>query len=168
MTETDQSFRSILGTFATGVTVVTVPAEEPHGITVNAFSSVSLNPPLVLVCIDKDTKTYDYLTDATITSYCINVLGSDQQHLGEYFADMSDLEESPFETDDTKSAKSDSVIFTGALAYIDCDIWEVYPGGDHDIIVGEVIDAEILNPEKNALTFFKGAWGELETPSPLD
>lgn len=162
MSESDPSFRSILGTFATGVTVVTLPSEEPHGITANAFSSVSLDPPLVLVCIDKDTKTYEYLHEAGIDAYCVNVLASDQQHLGEYYADMSEIEESPFVTDETMTASSGSMIFTESLAYIDCKVWESYPGGDHEIIVGEVIDTDILNPEKNALTFFKGQWGELE------
>lgn len=163
MSETDPSLRAILGTFATGVTVVTIPSEEPHGITANAFSSVSLDPPLVLVCIDKNTKTYEYLHDSQIDSYCVNILASDQQHLGEYYADMSDIEKSPFETEQTINAQSDSMIFSDSLAYIDCEVWESYPGGDHNIIVGEVIDADILNPEKNALTFFKGQWGELET-----
>ncbi len=162
MTDTDPSFRSILGTFATGVTVVTIPTTEPHGITANAFSSVSLEPPLVLICIDKDTTTYEYLHESTIDSFCVNILASDQQHLGEYYADMREAEESPFVSDETDTARSESMIFTESLAYIDCEVWESYPGGDHDIIVGEVIDANILNPKKNALTFFKGQWGELE------
>lgn len=161
MTETDPTFRSILGTFATGVTVVTIPSEEPHGITANAFSSVSLDPPLVLVCIDKDTKTYTHLTESALDSYCVNILASDQRHLGEYYADMSDIEENPFESESTKTATSGSVIFTESLAYIDCDVWESYPGGDHDIFVGEVIESNILNSDKNALTFFRGNWGEL-------
>lgn len=95
----EDEFRRAMGNFAAGVTVVTLP-EPSHGITVNAFTSLSLSPTLVLICIDHDTETHERLA-AGATGYCVNVLAADQRHLGEYFANMRDLEENPFDTEPT-------------------------------------------------------------------
>lgn len=155
------SLREVLGSFATGVTVVTLPSDPPHGLTANAFSSVSLDPPLVLVCVDHGTRTYELLTTGGIESFCVNVLAADQQHLGEYFADMTELDDDPFIAEPTTTAKTDAPIFEACLAYLDCDVWESYDGGDHTIYVGEVVAAEVLDDSEPALTFFRGNWGQL-------
>lgn len=154
------NMRAILGNFATGVTVVTFP-DRRKGLTANAFSSVSLDPPLVLVCVDHDTDTYNILHNQGVNSFCVNVLANDQQHLGEYFANMNDLEEDPFDGEPTATEATGATIFTDSLAYLDCEVWEAVPAGDHTIYIGEIQVADILNEEAKALTFFRGEWGEL-------
>ncbi|MEF8777074.1 MAG: flavin reductase family protein [Haloarculaceae archaeon] len=154
-----ESFREAVGSFATGVTVVTFPSEPPHGLTANAVSSVSLDPPLVLVCIDHDTESYDLLEAGDVDEYCINVLAADQQHLGEYFARMTDLEESPFETEATTTAVTGAPILEDSLAYLDCEVWKTVPAGDHTIYVGEVQALSVLEDEAPGLTYFRSEWG---------
>lgn len=155
-------FRQVLGSFATGVTVVTFPSEPPHGLTANAFSSVSLDPPLVLVCVDHDTESYQLLTAGGIERFCVNVLAADQQHLGEFFANMTELDEDPFEAEATTTVETGAPVFEGSIAYIDCTVWDDLPAGDHTIYVGEVETADILDDTAPALTFFRGQWGAIE------
>ena len=158
MVDTD-TFREVMGNFAAGVTVVTLP-DPDHGITVNAFASLSLDPTLVLVCIDHGTEAYDRLsTDAD--GYCVNVLAGDQRHLGEHFAAIDELDESPFEVDPTRREASGAAVFEESLAYLDCSVTESFEAGDHTIYVGRVEDAAVLRPDAPALTFFRGEWGTL-------
>jgi len=159
MVNTD-SFREVMGNFAAGVTVVTLP-EPAHGITVNAFASLSLDPTLVLVCIDHDAEAHErFSTDAD--GYCVNVLAGDQRHLGEHFADIDPLPETPFETEPTRTEASGAPVFEESLAYLDCSLEDAFEAGDHTIYVGAVEAAEVLRPEAPALTFFRGEWGTLE------
>jgi flavin reductase (DIM6/NTAB) family NADH-FMN oxidoreductase RutF len=158
MVDTDE-FRRVMGNFAAGVTVVTLP-EPAHGITVNAFASVSLSPTLVLICIDHDTEAHARFADGE-SSYCVNLLAADQQHLGEYFANMRELETSPFEAEDTTEAVTGATVFEDALAYLDASIVAAPEAGDHTIYVGEVEGAAVQRPAAPALTYFRGEWGEL-------
>jgi len=153
-------FRSVFGNFATGVTVVTYPSDPPHGITANAVTSVSLDPPLALVCIDHGTKSYELLDGGEVDGFCFNILADDQQHLGEFFADMRDLDPSPFESEPTRTEATGAAIFEESLAYADCRLHDAFPGGDHTIYVGEVEAADTLS-DGDALTFFRGDWGRL-------
>ncbi|MDY6765419.1 MAG: flavin reductase family protein [Halobacteria archaeon] len=155
-------FRQVMGQFATGVTVVTYPSDPPHGMTVNAFSSVSLDPPLILICVDHDTKSYEMLSEGEVDGYCVNILTRDQQHLGEYFANMTELEESPFESEATRTEVTGSPIFEEALAYIDCTLHSDLKAGDHTIYVGKVESAETLKPGASPLTFYEGGWGTIQ------
>lgn len=159
MTVESNQFRDVMGMFATGVTVVTFPSEPVHGLTVNALSSLSLEPPLVLICIDHGTNTYELLEDSDLDSYCINILGQDQRHLGEYFAGMTELDESPFESERTQTKETGAPVFEEALAYLDCSITSAYQEGDHTIYVGSVETAEVQRPDAAPLTFYQGEWG---------
>lgn len=153
-----------MGRFATGVTVVTLPGEQPHGITVNAFSSVSLDPPLVLVCIDHGTRAYELLEGdggEAVDGYCVNVLTADQRDLGEHFADIVDLDRDPFEADPTRTEVSGAPVFEKALAYADCTVETAHEAGDHTIYVGRVESAATLNPEAEPVTFYDGEWGTI-------
>ncbi len=155
-----------MGRFATGVTVVTLPTTPPHGITVNAFSSVSLDPPLVLVCIDHDTRAYELFegTDeggAGVDGYAVNVLTADQRDLGEHFADILDLERDPFEADATRTEGSGAPVFEDSLAYADCTVEAVHEAGDHTIYVGRVGSADVLRPAADPVTFYDGEWGTI-------
>jgi flavin reductase (DIM6/NTAB) family NADH-FMN oxidoreductase RutF len=150
-----------MGEFATGVTAVTLDGEEPHGITVNAFSSVSLDPPLVLVCLDHGTEAYERLASGAADGYCVNILAADQQILGEAFAGMADEEVTPFAEHPTTTAETGAPVFSESLGYVDCSIHEAVEAGDHTIYIGHVEAAEQLEAEKDALTFFEGEWGQL-------
>ena len=154
------NFREVMGNFATGVNVVTFPKAQ-HGLTANAFSSVSLDPPLVLVCVDHGTHSYELLDQNEVNEFCINILSAEQQYLGEYFADIIELEDNPFDTEPTRPAPSQSPIFENSLGYADCQVWKEVPAGDHTIYIGEVEEAAVLNDDADALTFFRGEWGQL-------
>lgn len=167
------TFRSVMGRFATGVTVVTLPTDPPHGITVNAFSSVSLDPPLVLVCIDHGTRAYELLegtaddhsdtatTGSGVDGYCVNVLTAEQRDLGEHFADIVELDRDPFETDPTRVESSGAPLFEDSLAYADCTVEAVHEAGDHTVYIGHVENAEVLSPEASPVTFYDGEWGTI-------
>jgi flavin reductase (DIM6/NTAB) family NADH-FMN oxidoreductase RutF len=155
-------YRSVTGSFATGVTVTTLPGDPPHGLTANAFCSVSMEPPLVQVCVSTDTTSYELLENQGVDRYCVNILASDQRHLGEHFANMNEMSESPFNVESTSLSESGVPVFEESLAYIDCEVWDSIPAGDHVFYVGEVQEMDVLNPDKKGLTFFKGDWGEIQ------
>lgn len=154
------TFRSVMGSFATGVTVLTQPGEPPHGMTVNAFSSVSLDPPLCLVCVDHDTTCYERF-EAGTTEFAVTMLAADQQDLGEHFADIITLDPSPFETRATTTHATDAPVFMDGLAYADCTVEAAHEAGDHTIYVGLIEEAAVLDEMAAALTFFRGEWGAL-------
>ncbi|MDW0114176.1 flavin reductase family protein [Sporosarcina saromensis] len=122
-----RELRNCFGRFATGVTVVTCEHEKgKHGFTVNSFTSVSLQPPLVLVSVDRRTRALPYLQN---NSFTINILRASQQDTAMHFAGRP-LDVPPFEWDDTRIKDS--------LAYIECEPWAEYDGGDHVLFVGKV------------------------------
>jgi len=177
MTVDSDTFRSVMGRFATGVTVVTLPGDDegngngngdgngssPHGITVNAFTSLSLDPPLVLICIDHDTQAYRRL-EGGADGYGVNLLAADGRELGEYFADMVELEPGPFETEPTRTVTSGAPLFENALGYLDCTVETAHEAGDHTIYVGRVEDAAVCRPDADPLTFYTGKWGTIAAP----
>jgi flavin reductase len=126
-----QSLRSCLGRFATGVAVVTFKGEDgPRGITVNSFTSVSMDPPLVLVSVARRASAHDALFDR---SFCVNVLGGDQEGLARQFAGSGDA--------DVAWAHHDRAPrLAGVLAHLECRPWRTYDGGDHTLFIGEVVD----------------------------
>ncbi|MFB6352448.1 MAG: flavin reductase family protein [Halobacteriales archaeon] len=156
----EDAFRRTMGNFVAGVTVVTLP-EPAHGITVNSFTSLSLSPPLVLICIDHDTEAYDRL-DGGEPGFCVNVLAADQRPLAEFFADMRELDPGPFETERTRTAITGAPVFEEAIAYLDCAVDAAHDGGDHTIYVGAVEEVGVHRPDAPALTYFRGEWGAVE------
>ena len=158
MVDGDQ-LRTVMGNFAAGVTVVTLP-EPNHGITVNAFASVSLDPPLVLICIDHGTETHERLS-ADTDGYCVNVLAGDQRHLGEHFARIAEHGD-PFHEEPTRTEVTGAPVFEESLAYLDCSVYETVEAGDHTVYVGEVEAAEAFRPGTSALTYFRGEWDRID------
>lgn len=161
MTVDPTTFRDLMGHFATGCTVVTFPADPPHGMTVNAFASVSLDPPLCLICVDHDTRSYELLDAEGIDAFGVTMLTTDQRDIAEYFADMTDLPESPFESRPTRTAATGTPVFEDGLAFLDCTVDAAHPAGDHTIYVGRVEAGGRLNGDADPLTFYQGAWGTL-------
>ena len=128
---TSPSLRSCLGRFATGVVVVTFDTDDgPRGLTVNAFTSVSMEPPLILVSVSRYAKAHDVLHDRP---FCVNVLGAEQEALALQFAGGS---EAPVRWVPTTVAPR----LSGVLAYLACTPWRAYDGGDHTLFLGEVAD----------------------------
>ena len=155
---TPDEFRAALGRFATGVTVVTVETTEGgvHGMTANAFCSVSLRPPLVLVCIDHLAETYLHLRERG--AFGVSVLKSDQDALSEFFADPERNPDAAHRLGiQYRKLKSGMPVLENALANLDCRIVSAHAAGDHTIFVGEV--REVLLGEGSPLLYFRGQYG---------
>ena len=149
----EEKFRGVMGHFTTGITVVASRGEngEPVGLTVNAFSSVSLDPPLVLVCIHKGAEAHDALFARG--HFGISILAEDQGDVAMVFA--QDDPESRFDRVQFWSGPLGSPILTGSLAWLDCTIVDSFPGGDHSIILGRVEDCDA--GEGSPVLFFRGS-----------
>jgi 3-hydroxy-9,10-secoandrosta-1,3,5(10)-triene-9,17-dione monooxygenase reductase component len=156
MSMDSEVFRRVMGCFATGVTVVATrqPDGKPCGLTANAVTSVSLVPPLVLVCVDKRSETYPHF--ATAGAFTVNMLTEDQRDLSSRFA-VSGGEK--FHGVGFHWGRNGAPIIDGCLAYLECRVVHAYGGGDHTIYVGEVETAG--SAEGRPLLFYKGAYGSL-------
>lgn len=130
-------FRQVMGRFATGVTVVTTHDHgTPAGLTVNAFTSLSLNPPLVLICVDLTSSVLPIIRESGI--FAVNILGAQQEYLSTCFATPSADRYEHFCYADFQTAVTGAPILNGTLAFIDTRIVAEYPGGDHVIFIGQV------------------------------
>jgi flavin reductase (DIM6/NTAB) family NADH-FMN oxidoreductase RutF len=126
--------------FASGVTVVTTTFDgHNYGLTVSAFTSVSLDPPLVLVCIDKRVHPHDMISMAGV--FAVNILCEDQVELGMRFAGMVPGIADRFDGLEYATATTGSPILSETLGWVDCAVWRQYDGGDHSIFVGEVLQS---------------------------
>ena len=153
MAVTHDEFRQALGRFASGVTVVTCKngAGDPCGITVSAFSSLSLEPPLVLICIDKRASLYEELQEGCF--FAVNVLGHDQESVSRRFASR---EPDRFKGIGYREGLTGAPLIEGALAVIECRVVQSCPGGDHTIFIGEV-ESSGVNDGK-PLLYFRGGY----------
>lgn len=150
-----QAFRTVMGTFPTGVTVVTVTgvAGDPLGLTVNSFTSVSLEPPLILVCIARSSATHDRLTEAG--RFAVNVLAADQEELAVRFA--AEPAAGRFRGVAWNVGPGRVPLLEGVAAWLSCALEAVHPGGDHSIVVGRVEEAAATGC--GALAFYRGSFG---------
>ncbi|HEU5383517.1 MAG TPA: flavin reductase family protein [Ktedonobacteraceae bacterium] len=131
-------FRHVMGHFATGVTVVTTRNQETlAGLTVNAFCSVSLHPPLVLICIDLTSNTLPIIRDSGV--FAVNVLTEQQEALSRCFATASADYDERFCHARYQVAATGAPIIEDTLAFIDARVVTEYPGGDHAIFLGQVL-----------------------------
>jgi flavin reductase len=143
MSATQEQFRRAMASFATGVTVITVDnAGEVHGMTANAFTSVSLEPLLVLVCVDHKAQTHAHLQNRK--RFGINVLSEEQTSISEHYADpernLSGAIQSGAKFDRTPHA---TPVLHGALAYLECRLQDARDAGDHTIFIAEVEDVVV-------------------------
>ena len=131
------AFRSVMGRFATGVTVATTyQASRRLGITVNAFASVSLDPPLVLFCLERASRVHQAFLDSGI--FAVNILASDQETISNCFASNSDFRHDEFCGVHSHVAATGAPILEDCLGFVDCRLVNVFDGGDHSILVGLV------------------------------
>ena len=157
MSLTATEFRKAMGAFATGVTIITVDLDgEVHGMTANAFTSVSLDPMLVLVCVDHSTRTHAHLH--TKKRFGINVLCENQRAISEYYARPERVHE---RAEAEAGARFDRTshgtpILHGSLAYLECRLHSSEEAGDHTIFIAEVEDVVVR--EGDPLLFFRGKY----------
>ncbi len=153
-----QELRRVMGHFATGVTVITTKDKDsnPNGLTANAFMSLSLNPPLVLISVDKGATCYACFE--LENGFTVNFLSEDQEEISRRFATkgidkFADLR--------WRAGSNGAAILDGALAHVECKITQCYDGGDHTIVVGEIVNASATGDRP--LLFFKGKYQRLPT-----
>jgi len=145
--------RSCLGRFATGVVVVSFDSPDgPRGITVNSFTSVSMDPPLVLVSVAKRAASHDLLRDAP---FCVNVLGAEQEAIARQFAGAR-VGPAVWVADETTPRLG------GVLAHLACLPWRDYDGGDHTLFLGEVVDFDYR--DGGALGFHASGFTAFDEP----
>ncbi len=152
-------FRNIIGHFATGVTVITTAAgDKLHGMTANAITSLSLDPVLLLVCVDKATYTHGVLEGSGV--FVVNVLGEHQEAVSRVFARRGEPEAGSLRGQSYTIGRMGAPILDDCLAFIECRVAEVLEGGDHSIFLGEVVGGGVKT-EMEPLLFFRGRYRTL-------
>lgn len=155
-----QDFRAAMGSFAAGVTVITTvdACGAPQAVTATAFSSVSLSPPLCLVCIAKRTRTYQPLLMKGC--FAVNILRAEQAWLSARFA--SSVSDRFASVAWEPGAITSCPIIQGALASMECEVVEVHSGGDHDIFLGSPRSVRVN--EGAPLVYWRGSYSSLPAP----
>lgn len=147
-------YRDVVGRFATGVTVVTFQsAEVTRGMTANAVSSLSLDPTLLIVCIDKKTMVHGQLQRAD--AFAVNILADDQVEVSKTFArrGLTGMADVSYRTGVTGAPIIDNV-----LAWFECEVYDRLDGGDHTIYLGRVIELSLERPDAGPLLFYAGGY----------
>jgi flavin reductase (DIM6/NTAB) family NADH-FMN oxidoreductase RutF len=153
----DGHFRLALSHFASGVTVVTTAHDgQLFGMTVASFASLSLHPPLVLVCIERSVKTHDGI--AAAGKFGVSILSSTQADISAKFASRSD---DKFNGVELIEGDLDVPLIAGALTAIECRLYDRLPGGDHTIFIGEVM--KIHTTEGDPLLYFRSGYREMRS-----
>lgn len=157
MTIDPDAFRAVLGRFASGVTILTTrdAAGRDHGMTVSAFCSVSLEPALVLACVDHAADMHDLLM--SLDDVGISLLASGQEALSRRFAE---LESDRFDGIGYERGERGVVLFEEALAHLECRVRHRHPAGDHTIFVCEVERATVR--QERPLLYYRGGYAQLE------
>jgi flavin reductase (DIM6/NTAB) family NADH-FMN oxidoreductase RutF len=151
-----RAFRDVLGRFVTGVTMVTTVTGDgtPLGVTINSFTSLSLEPPLVLFCLGRDARTLPLFLNAGV--FAVNVLAADQAVLCERFARTPD----DWTGVATETWETGAPILTGALSALDCTLASAPEQGDHSIMIGQVLRLGVLR-DTEPLAYYRGAFHTL-------
>jgi flavin reductase (DIM6/NTAB) family NADH-FMN oxidoreductase RutF len=158
-------FRRLLGHFASGVTVVTTRDSEgrPAGLTASAFTSVSLTPPMILVCVAQNAQSYEALRNAD--RFAVNILGQGQESLSNRFATKSSSAAEKFEGVGCTAGILGLPILDGALAHLECTTVHAYPGGDHTIFVGQIeAGASHDGAAAEPLLYYRGRYRQINSP----
>jgi 3-hydroxy-9,10-secoandrosta-1,3,5(10)-triene-9,17-dione monooxygenase reductase component len=156
VTPDDRRFRDVFGHFATGVTIVTaMDGDEPVGMAANSFTSLSLEPPLVLFCVAHSSSTWPRIEGAGV--FAVNILGEGHEELCRLFAQKG---ADRFSATPWRKGVSGSPVLEEAIAYIDCRFEAEHPGGDHKIIVGRVLDVDVRE-DARPLLVYKGRYGRI-------
>jgi flavin reductase (DIM6/NTAB) family NADH-FMN oxidoreductase RutF len=159
MALTRDEYRRLIGCFATGVTVITAArGEEVRGMTANAVTSLSLDPLLLLICVDKRTVTHQFLEEAQ--HFAVNILAEDQEQVSRALASRDSEDARRLIGYRHRPGHTGAPILEDCLAYVECRVTEVLEGGDHSIFIGQVEEGEVLR-EVPPLLFFRGKYSRL-------
>jgi flavin reductase (DIM6/NTAB) family NADH-FMN oxidoreductase RutF len=132
------AFRKAMRRVPTGVTVVTTLKDgEPRGITVNAFASVALDPPSLLICINREARSYLFISTSRI--FCVNVLAGDQRRLAEHFSGK--VRERQFDEIEYAIDSTGAPVLQGCIAHFDCRVAHEYHFASHSILIGHVLSS---------------------------
>ncbi|MEO8284846.1 MAG: flavin reductase family protein [Chloroflexota bacterium] len=151
-------FMRVMGSFASGVTIVSVmgPDGEPHGFTANAVSSLSLEPRMLLVCVNKQSATLDAIKAAGC--FAVNILSTDQQDTAQQFATRREGRFGGIRW--RPGHETGAPVLDGSLAYAECRLTDTCSGGDHEILMGEIVAGDAHEAEP--LLYFRGRYGTYE------
>lgn len=153
-----REFRNTLSHFGSGVVIVTGMFNGvPAGFSAQSFSSLSLDPPLVLLCPARTSTSWPKLRQSG--RFCVNILAEDQRPVCDVFA-KTGIDK--FTALTWRKGITGSPVLDGVLAYIDCDLYAEHDGGDHTIVVGKVVDIAILDRSRGPLIFFRGGYGRFD------
>jgi flavin reductase (DIM6/NTAB) family NADH-FMN oxidoreductase RutF len=154
-------FRAVMSRFATGVVIVTCVQDGfDHAMTANSFTSVSLDPPLVLVCVENDSRFHEAITE--VGSWSVSVLDEKQRGRARWFATRGRPLVGQFDsTPTTRSDVTGALTLDGALVTLECRTTAIHPAGDHDIVVGEVLGLRTLRPDGEPLLYFRSGFRTL-------
>ena len=157
--EASRHFRNVTGAFATGITLVTAARDGVYsGLTVNSFTSVSLDPMLVLVCVDLTSETHPAITESG--AFAINILRDDHEQVSRAFATKDPDKHGAISGLSVRPGVTGSPIMESALAYIEARVVQEIHAGDHTIFVGEVVDCASFEGEP--ILFFRGKYRSLQ------
>lgn len=147
----------MLGHFATGVTVLTVvtPDGRPLGMTANSLASVSLHPPLISVCVDREAELHPVILQ--VSEFVVNILSGDQETLARRFADKH---EDRFEGIGYQLSPDGLILLEGTLGHLECHREDQYPAGDHTIVVGRVVGGTTAHGRP--LLYYRGGYATLD------
>ncbi|MFC4601077.1 flavin reductase family protein [Cohnella hongkongensis] len=152
-------WRNAMGRFATGITVVTTTDADgrPQGMTVNAFTSLSLEPPMLLVCLDNKSATLAHIVESR--KFCVHFLSEKQEAVSRAFARKGGTEK--FEGIPYTFGEMGVPVLDGCLAYVECGLRRAVEGGDHQILLGDGMKLVVSSTEQAPLVFFGGKYGRL-------
>ena len=154
-------FRAVMRHVPTGVTIVTTVVDgKPKGFTANAFASVSADPAMILICVNRQARSHPLI--AAAGHFCVNVLRLDQRELAERFA--THASDDPFADVAYRIDRSGSPVFDDALAYLDCELAEDHAAGTHTIFIGKVLGCAAR--DGSPLGYFNGAYRDFQCTIP--
>lgn len=147
------AFKAAMRHYPTGVTVVTsLRNGEPRGMTLNAFASVSAAPPMLLICVNRDARTYLHISDSNV--FCVNLLSSEQGHIAEHFAGK--IREHQFDTVEYETHITGAPVLLGTVGHFDCEVTGEHQAGTHSIFIGNVVGAAAR--PGSPLGYFEGTY----------
>ena len=156
-------YRKIIGSFATGVTVVTTNVDGMlHAFTANAVTSVSLDPILLLVCVDKGARALEELGKAT--AFGVSILGESQESVSNVFATRGEPAEGTLRGVSFRIGTTGAPLLDGAIAQLECEMAEHIEGGDHIVVMGKAVEGAILT-EEAPLLFYQGKYRKIDAGS---
>ncbi|HYM15086.1 MAG TPA: flavin reductase family protein [Dehalococcoidia bacterium] len=156
-------YRAVIGHFATGVTVITTAAgDELQGMTANAVASLSLDPVMLLVCVEKGTYTHRVIEQGRV--FAVNVLGDHQEDISRLFAQHAEPELGSLRGVPFRRGVTGAPVLEDCVAFLECRVASIHSGGDHSMVIGEVVEQGIVR-DGAPLLFFRGRYRTLAPPA---